>query len=111
MAGREARRAVGGGPVGREGGWGGNGGIERREVPRASRSEPGRLGGSLAFRTEGLVDEFDEPRAVDQFDRVLGGELLGGDREGAGGDEEALVAEGVMDRPQEFLEFGGADHA
>ena len=48
---------------------------------------------------------------VNQLDRVLGGELLGRERERAGGDEEALVAERVMDGAQELLEHRRADHA
>ena len=42
---------------------------------------------------------------------MLGDELLGGEREGPGGDEEPLVAAGVVDRAQELLELGRADDA
>ena len=58
-----------------------------------------------------MLDKLNESRAVDELDRVLSGELLGRERERAGGDEEAFVAEGVVDCAQEFLESGRADYA
>src|SRR3954468_5716196 len=41
--------------------------------------EPGRRGLAPALGTEGLLDQLDEPRTVDQLDGVLGDELLGGE--------------------------------
>ncbi len=54
--------------------------------------------------------QLDQPWAVDELDGVFGGELLGGERERARRDEEAFVAASVMDRSQEFLKDGRADH-
>ena len=62
-----------------------------------------------ALGAEGARDQLDEPWAVDELDRVFGGELLGRERERARRDEEALVAVGVMDRAQKFLEDRRAD--
>src|SRR6266550_4392909 len=76
-----------------------------------SGSEPGRLGLAMGAGADGLMDQLDQAGAVDQLDRVLGDELLGGQREGPGGDEEALVAAGVVDRAEELLELGRADDA
>src|SRR5947209_19794435 len=69
-------------------------------------SEPGGLGVAAGAGADGLLDELDESRAVDELDRVLGDELLGGEREGPRGDEEALVAPGVVDRAEGLLEVG-----
>ena len=72
-------------------------------------SEPGRLGLAIGAGAEGLADQLDEAGAVDQLDRVLGDELLGGERERPRRDEEALVAARVVDRAEELLQLGRAD--
>src|SRR5215208_4484953 len=61
--------------------------------------------------SDGVLNELDEPGAVDQLDGVVGDELLGGERESPRGDEEPLVAAGVVDGAQELLELGRADDA
>src|SRR5947209_1947437 len=76
----------------------------------APRSEPGRLGLATGAGAHRLLDQFDEPGAVDQLDRVRGDEFLGSQREGPGGDEEPFVAAVVVDRPQELLQLRRADH-
>ncbi len=72
-------------------------------------SEPGGLGLFAGTRPHRFLHQLDESGAVNQFDRVVGGELVRRQREGPRGDEEALVAAGVVDRAEELLELGRAD--
>ena len=66
-------------------------------------------GFAAGFRAQGAGDELDQARAVDELDRVFGGELLSGERECARRDEESFVAAGVMDCAQKFLKLRRAD--
>src|SRR5579875_1884032 len=90
-----------------------NGSLEATLQPMGDprQSEPGRLGLVAPLGPEGLVDQLDEARPVHQLDGVLGGELLGRERERARGHEEALVAQRMMDGAEELLEHGRAHHA
>jgi hypothetical protein len=81
---------------------------ENRETRLAS--EQRGLGIAVRFGAQGIRHELDQPWSVDEFDGVFGGEFFGSQREGARRDEEALVAVGVMNRSQEFLQDGRADH-
>ncbi len=74
------------------------------------RLKPGGFQLPTPLRPHRLVDQFDEPGPVDQLDRVFGDELLRRQRKRAGGDKEALVAPGMMDRPKEFLKIRRANH-
>src|SRR5262249_34719860 len=72
--------------------------------PRGFRVAPGS-------RAKGFLNELDQPRTIDELDRVRGDELLRGERKGACGDEESLVAARVVDGAQKLLEIGRADDA
>ena len=61
-----------------------------------------------ALGPSGFEHQFRESRAIDEFDRMLGGELLGRERERARCDEEPLMAVCVMNGSQEFLQDRGA---
>src|ERR1700733_7569793 len=51
------------------------------EPQRTRASKPGGLGLLAGARAHRFLDQLDQPRAVDQLDRVVGRELVGGERE------------------------------
>src|SRR5437868_4166463 len=83
----------------------------RRTWWNHASSKPGRFRVSPRTGPHRLLDQLDEARSVDELDRVLGGELLRGQREAAGRDEEPLVTLRVVNRAEKLLELGRADNA